>query len=91
MTDAAVKALALQLKVLSDENRLNILSLLGNEELCVCHIYESLGLPQNLVSHHLRVLRKAGLVIARKKGKWIFYKVDASKLENISSQIRGLL
>lgn len=91
MASATVRALASELKVLSDENRLSILSLLGTEELCVCHIYESLGLPQNLVSHHLRVLRKVGLVIPEKKGKWIFYKVDASKLENICSRVSGLL
>lgn len=49
MPNVAVKELALALKTLSDENRLKILSLLGTKEQCICYIYESLGLPQNLL------------------------------------------
>ena len=50
------------LKALADRTRLRILALLGNNEVCVCHIHDSLGLPQPTVSRHLAYLRRSGLV-----------------------------
>src|SRR5664280_570662 len=52
--------------VLLEPQRIKVLRLLRGGELCVCEIERSLGIPQNLVSHHLRVLREAGLVITGK-------------------------
>ncbi len=62
-------------KAIGHPVRLRILSLLarGKEPLCVCHIEERFTLAQPTISHHLRVLRKAGLVSANRKGTWVYY------------------
>ena len=61
-------------KALADRTRLRILALLGNNEVCVCHIHDSLGLPQPTVSRHLAYLRRTGLVAARRDGVWMHYR-----------------
>ena len=65
-------------KALADKTRLRILALLGNNEVCVCHIHDSLGLPQPTVSRHLAYLRKSGLVATRRDGVWMHYQVSSS-------------
>ena len=65
-------------KALADKTRLRILALLGNNEVCVCHLHDSLGLPQPTVSRHLAYLRKSGLVAARRDGVWMHYQVSPS-------------
>ena len=65
-------------KALADKTRLRILALLGNNEVCVCHIHDSLGVPQPTVSRHLAYLRKSGLVAARRDGVWMHYQVSGS-------------
>jgi ArsR family transcriptional regulator len=62
-------------KALADGTRLRILGLLLDGEVCVCHIHESLGLPQPKISRHLAYLRRAGLVEARKDGLWVHYRL----------------
>jgi ArsR family transcriptional regulator len=64
-------------KALADKTRLRILALLGNNEVCVCHIHDTLGLPQPTVSRHLAYLRKSGLVHARRDGVWMHYQLSA--------------
>ena len=54
-----------------------ILSLLADEEICVCHIHASLDVPQPTASRHLAYLRKSGLVEARRDGIWMHYKMAA--------------
>jgi ArsR family transcriptional regulator len=65
---------------LADPTRLRILSLLGDHEICVCHIHASLDVPQPTASRHLAYLRKAGLVEARRDGIWIHYRL--AKIDN---------
>lgn len=65
--------LSVLLKLVSDNNRLQILCLLQNGELCVCKILEHLKLSQSLISHHLKDLRDFDLVSDRKEGKWSYY------------------
>lgn len=60
---------------LADSTRLRILSLLGEDEICVCHIHASLDVPQPTASRHLAYLRKSGLVEARRDGIWIHYRL----------------
>jgi DNA-binding transcriptional ArsR family regulator len=60
-------------KALADENRLRMLLALHAGELCVCQITELLGLAVSTVSKHLSVLYQAGLVNARKEGRWMYY------------------
>lgn len=69
------------LQTISDTNRLRILCLLSEGELCVCEIFNSLELSQNLVSHHLARLEKAGLLKKRREGVYIIYQVDKEKLK----------
>jgi ArsR family transcriptional regulator len=67
------------LKALADPNRLRIFALLMQGDSCNCELNERLGLPPNLLSHHLRVLREAGLVLSRRDavdGRWIYYAVN---------------
>ena len=75
---AAVDELESLFKALADKTRLRILALLGNNEVCVCHIHDSLGLPQPTVSRHLAYLRKSGLVVTRRDGVWMHYQVSRS-------------
>ena len=74
-------------KALADRTRLRILALLGNNEVCVCHIHDSLGLPQPTVSRHLAYLRRTGLVSARRDGVWMHYRVSTS----LAPEVRQVL
>jgi len=65
-------------KALADKTRLRILALLGNNEVCVCHLHDTLGLPQPTVSRHLAYLRNSGLVAVRRDGVWMHYQVSRS-------------
>ena len=60
-------------KALADENRLRMLMALQGGEVCVCQITELTGLAMSTVSRHLSVLYQAGLVNARKEGRWMYY------------------
>lgn len=62
-------------KALADGTRLRILALLVNGEICVCHLHETLRLPQPTVSRHLAYLRRARLVETRRDGLWIHYRL----------------
>ena len=87
-TRAAIDELEDIYKALADKTRLRILALLGNNEVCVCHIHDSLGLPQPTVSRHLAYLRKSGLVAARRDGVWMHYQV-ARSLSPVARAIVG--
>lgn len=72
-TEAAI------LKALADPNRLRIMDRLIQGDSCNCELTEQLGMPPNLLSHHLRILRQAGLVSSRRDtvdGRWIYYSAD---------------
>lgn len=62
-------------KAFADPVRLRLLNLLTDGEVCVCHLHEALDLPQSTVSRHLAYLRKRGLVIGRKQGLWVHYRL----------------
>lgn len=64
---------ALRFRALGDETRLLLLELLRSGEQCVGDLMDATGLGQSLVSHHLRTLRSAALVHARRDGRWIYY------------------
>jgi ArsR family transcriptional regulator len=63
-------------KALADATRLRILGLLLTGEVCVCHIHESLRIPQSKASRHLAYLRRTGLVDTRRQGLWIYYRLS---------------
>ena len=60
---------------LSDETRLRLLSLMKDGEVCVCHLQGVLKTNQPKISRHLAYLRRAGLVEARRDGKWMHYRL----------------
>jgi len=62
-------------RAFADRTRLRILHLLGGGELCVCDLVNVLAVPQPKVSRHLAYLRRARLVVARKEGLWIYYRL----------------
>jgi ArsR family transcriptional regulator len=85
-----VVGLAATLKALSDETRLSILALLAGGEACVCDIVEVLGVPQNLASHHLSVLRRAGLVRDRRDeadGRWVYYSIEPGAVARFQAEL----
>ncbi len=62
-------------KALADRTRLRLISLMGDDEICVCFHVEVLNISQPKISRHLAYLRRAGLVTSRREGKWIHYRV----------------
>mgnify|MGYP001818734451 FL=1 len=67
-------------KALADENRIRILMALnGREELCVCQLIDMLQLAPSTVSKHLFILRNARLVLGRKEGRWMYYRLNKSE------------
>ncbi len=62
-------------RAFSDRTRLRILHMLAGGELCVCDLVTVLDVPQPKVSRHLAYLRRAGLVVARKEGLWMHYRL----------------
>lgn len=78
MDDSVTQATAVA-KALSDPNRLRALAALTRGELCVCQIMELLELVPSTVSKHMSVLRQAGLVAGRKRGKWMYYSLPSER------------
>jgi ArsR family transcriptional regulator, arsenate/arsenite/antimonite-responsive transcriptional repressor len=62
-------------QALGDKTRLRLLNLMGDQEICVCYFVEILGFPQPKISRHLAYLRSAGIVAARREGKWMHYRI----------------
>jgi ArsR family transcriptional regulator len=71
--------LALLFAALADRTRLRLLNLMDGKEVCVCYFVEILGQSQPKISRHLAYLRRAGIVAARREGKWMHYKIVAPK------------
>jgi ArsR family transcriptional regulator len=69
--------------------RLRILAHLAHGELCVCHIHALLGAPQPTVSRHLAVLRRAGLVHARRDGSWVHYSLTDLAESSLGEALAG--
>ena len=79
------------LPAVAEPTRWRILQLLRDEELCVCHLVEALGLPQPLVSHHLGVLRHAGVVTTERFRYWTYYRLDPDVLAAAAAQVSEVL
>src|SRR5450432_4869100 len=78
-------------KALGDPTRLRVVALLTLGELCVCHIETALGLPQPTVSRHLAVLRNSGVVVPRREGTWIYYRLATQRDAVSRGQLRALV
>lgn len=71
-----IEAMAVQLKAVSDPNRLRLLSYLKKGEVCVCEFVDLLHISQPAVSQQLKKLKDAGIVLERKKGTWKHYRLN---------------
>jgi DNA-binding transcriptional ArsR family regulator len=78
-------------KALSDETRLRIINLLLGGELCVCELMDALQMPQPRISHQLRILKGAGLVMDRREGRWIIYALEAMEKDDPASPVLKIL
>jgi ArsR family transcriptional regulator, arsenate/arsenite/antimonite-responsive transcriptional repressor len=84
-----IEELAEQLKVLAEPRRLHILQTLMDGYQCNCELGEVLSMPPNLISHHLRVLREAGLVVMERDqqdARWVYYSINVEAMETLSAQ-----
>jgi ArsR family transcriptional regulator, arsenate/arsenite/antimonite-responsive transcriptional repressor len=86
---APVETLA-TLRVLGEPLRWEIVRRLAVEDLCTCHLVEELGTAQPLVSHHLRVLREAGIVRTEPCGSFTYYILERAVLADLASVVAGL-
>ncbi len=85
-------ALAGRFRALADPARVAIVNRLARAgEVCVCALVPELGLAQPTVSHHLRVLREAGLVEARRQGTWSYYRLVPDAVEGLGRALAGRL
>ena len=83
---SAVESAAL-LSTAADPNRMAILTLLAAGKTCVCALQEQIPVAPNLLSYHLKVLRDAGLVISRRRGRWMDYELAVGALGRLRRAI----
>lgn len=77
-------------QALSDETRLLILDQLKDGEQCVCDLTEVFKTGQSRLSFHLRVLKDAGLIVARPEGRWMYYSLNADGVEDLQDVVNSL-
>jgi ArsR family transcriptional regulator len=90
LSEERATALAGDFAVLADPVRLRLLSLIASVpagEACVCELVEPLERSQPTVSHHLKILVDAGLIVGEKRGRWVWYRPVGERL----AQLRGVL
>jgi ArsR family transcriptional regulator len=78
-------------RALGDPTRLRLLNLMAGQEVCVCYFTEVIGAPQPKISRHLAYLRKAGIVAARREGKWMHYRLTAPSSPHAASILKSVI
>jgi ArsR family transcriptional regulator len=78
-------------RALADPTRLRLLNLIADCDICVCYFVEVLGASQPKISRHLAYLRRAGIVAARREGKWIHYRLAVPKDKTAAAILRATL
>ena len=80
-------------KALSDPHRLAMVATLARaqDEVCVCDFTDALPLEQPTVSHHLKILREAGLVTSVRRGTWAYYRLAADARERIDAALHSII
>ena len=90
LPEQARDELALRFKALADPTRVAIVNRLAQaDEVCVCDLTETCELSQPTISHHLRILRKAGLVDASRRGTWAYYRLVPETVNALRSALGG--
>ena len=86
----ATMELAAQFKALADPTRVAILNALATaDEVCVCNLTAAFDLSQPTISHHLRILREAGLVEATRRGTWAYYRLVPEAIDALRGALGG--
>jgi ArsR family transcriptional regulator len=78
-------------RALADRTRLRLINLMADQELCVCYFIEVIGAPQPKISRHLAYLRRAGIVGARREGKWMHYRLTVPSDSHAASIVKSTL
>jgi ArsR family transcriptional regulator, arsenate/arsenite/antimonite-responsive transcriptional repressor len=90
MPAKARTTLADRFKALADPTRVGIVNrLAASEEVCVCAFVDELELSQPTISHHLRILREAGLVEASRRGTWAYYRLVPNAIADLARALGG--
>ncbi len=79
------------LKMISEPNRLKIIYFLRQGEQCVCDIWKSLDMPQNLASHHLKILKEFNLIESRQEGRKVIYFLNKECMKKNVSSLNNFL
>lgn len=86
--DAEIRERAEAFGALGDEIRMKIIRLLSqHDSLCVCEIQEAFDVGQPTVSHHLKILRDAGLVDVQRRGTWAYYSLRTDALKRLAKEL----
>lgn len=83
-----MEKIAVYFKALSETTRLKIVIILLKGEQCVCKIIDEMQLSQPAVSHHMKILKQAGLVKARREGKWIHYSLNKDAFKEMEKLLQ---
>jgi ArsR family transcriptional regulator len=86
--ESAAAELAQVFKALADPVRLRLVSLIGAHEggeVCVCELTDAFDLTQPTISHHLKVLREAGIIGSERRGTWVYYRLEPAALERMGA------
>jgi ArsR family transcriptional regulator, arsenate/arsenite/antimonite-responsive transcriptional repressor len=86
--ESAVAGLAQVFKALGDPVRLRLVSLIGAHqggEVCVCELTDAFALTQPTISHHLKVLREAGIITSQRRGTWVYYRLEPAVLDRMGA------
>ena len=86
--ESAAAGLAQVFKALADPVRLRLVSLIGAHqggEVCVCELTTAFALTQPTISHHLKVLREAGIIDSERRGTWVYYRVNPDVMTRMSA------
>ena len=78
-------------KAFSDENRIHILKMLSSGEKCACELLEELNISQPTLSHHMKILCDAGIVVGRREGKWMHYAIRCEGVKMVRQLMQELL
>jgi len=78
-------------KALCDPNRLMIIEMLQNGEMCACQLLGELKIGQSTLSHHMKSLCESGMVSCRREGKWMYYSLSKKECEAAFNVLAGIM
>lgn len=90
MNNVSIEVMSDHFKLLGDRTRLNIVSILYHQEMCVCQLVEILDMTQPNISQHLRKLKDAGLVREERRGQWNFYSLQLEDKPHLHDVLKYL-